>query len=216
MERYEAYFFDFDGVLADTMEIKTEAFAQLFAPYGDDIRNKVMEHHRNHGGMTRANKFHHYYQHFLKMPISDEKLADLCKTFADIVVEKVVSAPPIPGAEDFLSTCRKNVRCFVISGTPTDEIREIVTRRNWSKYFLEVCGAPTSKDEHLKRLLHRYALWPKKCLFFGDALADFKAAQACGVPFIAILPNAEAPLLKSVSDIKWVRDFRSLNLCGKK
>lgn len=216
MPRYKAFFFDFDGVLADTVEVKTQAFAQLFEPFGDAVRDKVVEHHRKHSGATRADKFRYYYDNFLKIPLNDKKLASLCSAFADLVVEKVVAAPEIPGAEKFLRACCGKISCFVISGTPTEEIREIVRRRGWTRYFVDVCGAPTSKKEHLEILLNLHALQPERCLFFGDAMTDFDASRSCRVPFIGILPGEDAPLLKSAPNIKWASDFRSLNLYGKR
>ena len=66
MPRYEAFFFDFDGVLADTVEVKTRAFAHIFEPFGAAVRDKVIEHHRNNSGVPRADKFRYYFEHFLK------------------------------------------------------------------------------------------------------------------------------------------------------
>jgi len=34
-------FFDFDGVIADSVDIKTKAFAKLFKRYGDEIVKKL-------------------------------------------------------------------------------------------------------------------------------------------------------------------------------
>lgn len=208
--RFKAFFFDFDGVLVDSVEVKTQAFAQLFDPYGTDIRDKVVAHHRNHGGMTRGEKFRHYYKYFLQTSIDDQEIVRLSKIFSGLVIEKIISAPAVPGAEDFLQSCQGGVWCFVISGTPFDELREIVDRRGWLKYFAELCGAPVTKRDHLRILLKRYALSPKSCLFFGDALSDYDAAMKSGVPFIGILPDERAPLLKSVPDIHWVKDFNAL------
>jgi beta-phosphoglucomutase-like phosphatase (HAD superfamily) len=216
MPRYSAFFFDFDGVLADTVEVKTWAFAQLFEPFGVAVRDQVIEHHRNHSGVPRADKFRYYYKHFLNQPLNNERLAGLCSAFADLVVEKVVAAPEIPGAEEFLRACHEEILCFVISGTPTEEIREIVRRRGWARYFMDVCGAPTSKKEHLDILLSRHTLMPDRCLFFGDAMTDYDASRSCKVPFIGILPGENATLLKSAPNIKWASDFRSLNFFLKK
>ena len=209
--KYQALFFDFDGVLADTVEVKTEAFGLLFDDYGPEIREMVISHHRDHGGMPRVDKFRHYYQYFLCLPLSDDKLTELCDAFEKLVVDKVVSAPEIPGAEEFL-ILNKELPRFVISGTPHDEIREIIQRRGWSKYFEDVCGAPISKTEHLGELLSRFAFRPDECLFFGDATADYDAAKEHGVPFIGILPDENAPLLRFAPDIKWAKDFKSLKV----
>ncbi len=46
MNEIKAIFFDFDGVLADSVEIKTLAFAKLFEQYGKEVVNIVVEHHR--------------------------------------------------------------------------------------------------------------------------------------------------------------------------
>ena len=40
---YKALFFDFDGVLADSVEVKTNAFAKLFEKFGSEIQAKVLE-----------------------------------------------------------------------------------------------------------------------------------------------------------------------------
>jgi len=42
---YKALFFDFDGVLADSVEVKTDAFSKLFEKFGPEIQAKVVEHH---------------------------------------------------------------------------------------------------------------------------------------------------------------------------
>lgn len=42
---------------------------------------------------------------------------------------------------------------------------------------------------------------PGRCLFFGDVESDYRAAQACGVHFLGILPDQQAPLLKSAPEV---------------
>ena len=46
-------FWDFDGVIKDSVEVKTHAFEYLF-PDGDaDFLRKVRMHHEANGGMSR-------------------------------------------------------------------------------------------------------------------------------------------------------------------
>lgn len=210
--QYEAFFFDFDGVLADSVEVKTRAFAKLFEPFGAEIEAKVVDHHRRHGGMTRVDKFRHYYKVFLHELLSEETLDGLCQQFSQLVVNEVVFAPEIPGAEDFLKKYHKAVPCFVISASPEKEIREIVKRRELHKYFKEVLGAPTSKNKNLKNILIKYNLKPSECLFFGDAESDYRAAKRSGVNFLAILPGNGAPLLSIAPDVRWVKDFTMVEI----
>jgi len=207
---WQAFFFDFDGVLADSVEVKTKAFARLFEPFGPEVTARVVDHHRRHSGVTRVDKFRHYYREFLHQPLSEEELAELCRRFARLVVNEVVAAPEIPGAEAFLRVCVEQLPLFVVSAAPEAELQEIVRSREWSGYFREVRGAPRSKQENLASLLREYALSPERCLFFGDAEADYRAAQACGVAFIGIVPGPEAPLLQVAPEIQWRRDLTDM------
>ncbi|MEA5090926.1 HAD family hydrolase [Solidesulfovibrio sp.] len=202
----QALFFDFDGVLADSVSVKTRAFARLFEAHGPDVVARVVEHHLRHGGMNRFDKFRHYYAQFLGLPLSEADMAGLCDRFAALVVEEVVAAPEIPGAGAFLEHCRGIPR-FVVSGTPDAEIREICRRRRLDGHFREILGAPTDKATHVTRLLDRYGFEPAACLFFGDAGSDWRAAGTCGVPFVGILPGPDAPLLTQAPDIVWYPDF---------
>ena len=207
--RYEAFFFDFDGVLADSVEVKTRAFGLLFEPYGPEVVAQVVDHHRNHGGMTRVGKFCHYYREFLKETLTDEMLAELCQQFSRLVVDEVVKSPEIKGAKAFLMEWHDHIPCFVISATPDNEIREIVRRRGLQNFFKEVLGSSASKSENLKTLLNNYRFDPAKGLFFGDAESDYRAAKDCGVEFMAILPGPDSPLLKIVPDVRWVNNFET-------
>ena len=209
--QYEAFFFDFDGVLTDSVEVKTRAFARLFEPFGIEILARVVDHHRKNGGMTRKEKFRHYYAEFLKKPLDDTKMERLCNTFSSLVVNEVVACPEIPGAKEFLGKWHRRVACFVISATPDEEISMIVERRGLKKYFNEVLGSSRSKQRNLEILLKRYNLQSEKCLFFGDAESDYRATMACGVNFLGIVPGPDAPLLQVAPAVTWAKNFWELS-----
>ena len=54
-------FFDFDGVIAESVNAKTEAFREMYIEHGTEIANKVVDYHINHGGVSRFEKFKYYY-----------------------------------------------------------------------------------------------------------------------------------------------------------
>lgn len=208
--KYSAFFFDFDGVLADSVEVKTRAFSKLFESFGPEIQHMVVDHHRRNGGMTRRDKFRHYYSTFLQKPLGEEALEKLCRQFSSLVVDEVVAAPEIFGAKEFLKKWGELLPCFVVSATPDDEISVIVERRRLKRYFREVCGSSRSKQANVEILIKRYNLQPVKCLFFGDAESDYQAATVCKVNFIGILPGPDAPLLEVAPKIRWSQDFVEL------
>ena len=49
-------FWDFDGVIKDSVPVKGEAFRKLFIKYGSDISEKVVDHHYKNGGVSRYEK----------------------------------------------------------------------------------------------------------------------------------------------------------------
>ncbi len=210
--KYEAFFFDFDGVLADSVEVKTKAFAKLFESYGLEIQSKVVEHHRKHGGLSRNEKFRHYYEKLLKKPLYDDEMEQLCNAFSLLVVDEVAASPEIPGAESFLKKWHKVLPCFVVSAAPEIELNEIINKRKLDRYFTDILGSFRSKKENLELLIDKYSFDPFKCIFFGDAESDYRAAKALRVNFIGILPGPDAPLLQVAQDIIWVRCFIDLNI----
>ena len=50
----EAIFFDFDGVLVDSVSIKTEAFRKLFKGFGQQCVEALVYYHIEHGGISRV------------------------------------------------------------------------------------------------------------------------------------------------------------------
>jgi HAD superfamily hydrolase (TIGR01549 family) len=190
MITYSAVFFDFDGVILDSVHVKTRAFASMFQQYGPDIEKAVVDYHLAHGGVSRFKKFEHYYQNLLRKPIDEKTMTHLSREFNRLALLDVLKAPFIPGVLETLEDLkRENIPCFVASGTPDEEIKYIVEERNLSPYFLEVHGSPKKKDEILLDIADRYDFNLSACLFIGDAMTDYEAAQKAGACFLGILSN---------------------------
>ena len=51
---------DFDGVIAETLDIKADAFAVLFADYPEHVE-AIVRLHRENGGMSRYEKSTEFY-----------------------------------------------------------------------------------------------------------------------------------------------------------
>lgn len=205
---FQAFFFDFDGVIVDSVDVKTVAFARMFEPFGSAVVAKVVEHHRLHGGMNRMQKFLYYYKEFLHKSLANIELENLCRQFSSLVMNEVISAPEILGAQAFLEKWHKEIPCFIVSATPQDELCLIVESRGLTHYFKEIRGAPADKHKNLQEILRFYALQPKACLYFGDAYSDYDAARTCSVKFWGILPGPDAPLFSQlVQPIVWSKDF---------
>jgi phosphoglycolate phosphatase-like HAD superfamily hydrolase len=160
--------------------------------------------------MTRTDKFRYYHRNYLGRELSDKEMAELCQHFSELVVDKVVAAPEISGAGEFLNKWCFLLPCFVISATPEEEVREIIKLRGMKNCFKEVLGAPASKNDNLARLLIKFRLNSAKCCLFGDAESDYKAAYACGVKFIGIAKDKDTPLVRAQPGIRYTKDFTEM------
>jgi phosphoglycolate phosphatase-like HAD superfamily hydrolase len=207
LKKYNAFIFDFDGVIVDSLGIKADAFGLLFEDLGPDVMAKVKAHHLKNGGVTRYEKFKIYYRQFMGREITPQESAMLDWKYSELVVRKVVEAEAIPGVMDVLRMIKDSGKfCCVLSATPEAEIRHIVEARNMAGFFREVVGSPRPKKENLGLVLERNKITPSGAVYFGDATSDLEAAQAYGVAFIGVMNSKDGELSKT-PNIKIIRDF---------
>lgn len=180
----KAIFFDFDGVILESANLKTQAFEQLAKEEFPDYVNEVVAHHRQNMGISRFVKFRYAYNNLLKKPLTPETEARLGDRFSAIVFERLVSVPFVPGSIEFLKANRGRYKMFVASGTPESELKEIAVLRRVTEYFDELHGSPRTKPEIILDVLARHCLQPQETVFIGDAQSDFLAAKSTGVPFV--------------------------------
>lgn len=199
---YDAIIFDFDGVLAESMDIKTQAFKTMFAPYGTKVVEKVIEHHLKFGGLSRFEKFKHYYENFIGLPLSEEDMDELSKVFTELVLQKSIDAPWIAGAKEFLESNYKDNNFFILSGTPQKELELLIEKRNMRKYFKGVYGTPPEKPKSIKSIVERNYYTHTKVLYIGDTLGDLGDAQEAGIEFIGLTTKTIFP-----DGINTVKDF---------
>lgn len=185
ISNWQAIIFDFDGVIAESGKIKTQAFADLYRPYGHDIAAAAVDYHQQNGGLSRYHKFRYVQQHLLnKPPLTPDAEQDLDRQFSNFVVEAVIACNAVPGATELIQRECARIPLFVASGTPEIELRTIVEKRNLTPFFKEVRGAPTPKQTLVAEILSKHALNPKSVLMIGDALVDFESARLNGIAFI--------------------------------
>lgn len=180
----KAILFDFDGVILDSLDVKTQAFYDMYLPYGKKIAEKAARHHLAHGGVSRFEKFKLYHRNFLGIELQPVEVDELANTFSDIVFHKVIAASEVAGIRNFLDYARGTYKMWVITGTPTTEIIEICKATRFTQYFQDLYGSPEKKDYWTKKILEEEKLAPNEVVFIGDATTDYDAAMANQVHFI--------------------------------
>ncbi len=182
---WQAIIFDFDGVLVESGDIKTQAFASLYQPYGEQVMAAVVQYHCLNGGMSRYQKFRYFQQHLLdRSPLTADEEQELDRQFSQLVVEAVIAGEAVAGADAFIRQETTRRPLFIASGTPETELNSIVARRGLAPYFTAVRGSPTPKQTLIAEILSHHALPPERVLMIGDALIDYQSAQLNGVAFL--------------------------------
>lgn len=197
----KAIVLDFDGVILESVDIKTQAFHHLFKSYGEKIED-IVRLHKDMTGISRYEKFRMIYRNILREPLAESEAKRLGQEFSAFVGCDIYTCPFVPGAREFLEEQSRRLPIFIVSGTPEDELKEIVAQRNLGQYCRGVYGSPRTKDLLLRQVLSDNSWRPQEVVFVGDAMTDYQAAGEVGVSFVGRVAAGESsPFPDSV---QWV------------
>lgn len=178
--------YDFDGVICQSVNIKTEAFLSLYEEQSIDIKNQIKEYHLKNGGVSRFEKIKYFQSNILQKSVTKEQIEILCKKFSSLVKDKVIKSKYILGAREFIECHSDSSKQYICTGTPEDEILEIVNQKGINNFFDGIYGSPEVKTDIINRILKESKCNPQDCIFFGDAMTDYNASIECNVPFVGI------------------------------
>ena len=182
----DAVFFDFDGVIVDSVPLKKEAFRSVLVDCAGDRIDTCMNYFMQNGGVSRLTKFNHVWTAILGNPPDVDATNRLASAFATRVFSLTCQSTYVRGAKEFLDTYASEVPCFVISGTPEEELRNIVKTRKMEGYFRGVYGSPANKVEIGHQILKKTGLDQMNIWFVGDATTDRDAARELSVNFVGV------------------------------
>lgn len=213
LSEYQTFFFDCDGVILQSNHIKTQAFRQALQGESEALIDRFISYHQTHGGVSRYVKFAYFYEQIKKQPQSQLLIEQAIARYAHQVRLALITAPFVPGVEDFLGYLKKNnKRCFVISGGDQQELKEVFSQRNIDFYFEDIFGSPQTKQQHLEKMLQAKEL-VLPAIYFGDARADLDAALAYQIDFcfisgysewqdgLKVVPQMKLPVLADFCEI---------------
>ena len=178
--------FDCDGVILDSVVVKTRAFGQIIEEYGPEAVARMTEYHLANGGVSRFRKFEWFYGEVLGRNITEVELNSLGKKFGQLVLEGVMLSPLVPGIMETLESLHGRLPMYVASGTPDDELLQVLDARNLTRFFQGVYGTPPDKTELLRRIIDQEGIAPNDTLMVGDSSTDLDAAQSCGAEFFGV------------------------------
>lgn len=195
---------DCDGVILDTVDVKTNAFAAVASRYGQEASERLVAYHLRHGGVSRQAKFTWLYRELTGGEIPAAELAELCGDFAARCRDGVLRAPFLPGALECIRAVSGHIPLHVVSGTPRAELRNVFERRDLARFFDGLWGTPPEKTALLVSVVKASGLAADRVLMVGDSVTDLEAATAAGTLFHGIGANFKD------SSWPWSEDMRGL------
>ena len=183
LKEKQVIFWDFDGVIKDSVAVKSLGYKQLFLPFGEEVVKLVNQHHEAHGGVSRYNKIPLYLD-WAGEPANPIQIQDFCHRFSNLVQQAVIDSPWVPGVHKYLKSNHVRQDFILITATPQEEIEQILHTLELTSYFREMHGAPKTKSNVVKDALKRLHYFPDQALVIGDSETDFDAAKQNNVAFL--------------------------------
>lgn len=207
---YRYLIIDFDGVLAESNEIRFDGFRLLFKRYPEDSVKRLIQHVMTNAGLSRYEKIRYFFEEILNKSVSAGKIELLSNEYSRLVKEKVITAEPVKGSLEFLSAHQNDYDFAIISGSDEQELKEVCKARGIEHFFARILGSPLSKEENLAKLLKETGWNKELCLFIGDSSNDLEAVRSSGIDFVG--RNSGLVNWNSLGNVPAIDDFSQLDL----
>jgi len=183
LTNYKTWFFDCDGVLLDSNQLKSEAFYEVALPYGEENAHALVEYNKRLGGITRFEKFKYFFETILQKKTFEKELENALNNFSALVCEKLINCQETSGVRDFLDCLPINSKKYVVSGGAQAELRVVFKELGLDTYFNGIYGSPDSKETIMSNRV-RSAGIEYPAVFIGDSRYDYEVAWQFDLDFI--------------------------------
>jgi len=191
---FEAYLFDCDGTIADSMPLHYIAWKQALGEQGCDFPETQFY---SMGGMPVRDVIRALNaQHGLQMPVEAVALRK-----EDLYYEFLPQLTAVPEVLEVIEASHGTIPFAVVSGST----RESVTASLQSLHLLDkfqtlVCAGDYARSkpdpEAFLLAAARLGVAPERCLVFEDADIGIEAATAAGMASVRVLQPLERMALK--------------------
>ena len=121
--------FDFDGVILNSHNIKTDAFYKIFKTFGKDIAIKTSKYHLDNIGISRFKKFDFIIKNILKdKKISRNFLNQKFNLYCNKKIEKLNVSKSLV---NFFEKNSNNYELYVSTATPQKTIIDILKKKKY-------------------------------------------------------------------------------------
>jgi phosphoglycolate phosphatase-like HAD superfamily hydrolase len=200
--------FDFDGVILDSMPIRSDGFRKIFTKYEHSLVEELITYHNLNGGLSRFIKIRYFYKELLNKDIIEDKVNEYASEYSDYMRKHLLSPELIINETlDFIKENHKDINMTVASGSEQKELRHINKSLELDKYFKLILGSPTPKNENVRDTIEELSFKKDETILIGDSINDYDAAKINGIRFFGYNNIS----LKECSDF-YIDSFKDFNL----
>jgi len=176
--------FDFDGVILDSIPVKTEAFRKLFELYDTQKVEELIEYHLQNGGKSRYVKIKYFFNEILKQEISEKEVLQYAESYSKLTKEELANKKYlISDSIGFIEQNHKKYNMHVASGADEVDLKYICDSLYLGKYFLSINGSPKIKSTIVKDILEQNSYIKEETILIGDSINDYEAANLNNIFF---------------------------------
>ena len=176
--------FDFDGVILDSVPVKTEAFRKLFDVFPNEVVDKLIEFHIKNGGMSRYKKIEYFFNILLNQNITEKTVMEYAQKYSELTKEELSKDKYlIKDTLNFIKENYKNYKLHIASGADEEDLKYICKELALERYFLSINGSPIIKSEIVENILLKSNYSKDETILIGDSINDYEAASANKITF---------------------------------
>lgn len=159
------------------MPIRDWGFCKLFEEFPQEQVNRLLEYHRQNGGLSRYVKIRYFFTQILNQEITQEKVQDLADLFSTLVKERLCDPRLlIDTTHAFIQKYFSSYNFHVVSGSDEKELIEVCNRLGIARFFVSIHGSPTSKDNLVAAIIRNNSYDTFATIMVGDSINDYEAA----------------------------------------
>ena len=192
LKQYDFVVFDCDGVILDSNEMKSEAFAQSLRGESDELIEQFIAYHKSNGGISRYKKIDYFFHQIKKETKNvEQQIADTLDKYSAIVKKGLNECSYIAGVIETIKTLQQeNIPLYVVSGSDEEELNQVFHDRGIKKQFKEIYGSPKTKIENLEKIQKSRGNLANGVVL-GDSKSDMLAAEFYNLDFMYIHEKSE-------------------------
>lgn len=206
LHKFSVILWDFDGVIIDSNEIRTQGFIHIFKSYNKDDVLRLVNFHKENGGLSRYFKINYFFKNILGTNISEEEILIYANNYKKYVLSNLMDKNfLISDSINYIKQNYKNKDMHIVSASDESELNELCNFYNISKYFISLKGSPVSKIDNISSLIIHQEYSRNQVTYIGDSVNDFEAAKSNKINFfgynIKTNPTSEYFIIKKFAKL---------------